>query len=282
MKKTETNQTLLTPILHWALRGVGVLTIIGIGTLGFNHFTPETPSWDTHNASEINEELEQISELETQINTIKEEKSLLQETISQLQIQIREIQTDTTVEKAILTLQEEILTIQSGQQTLEEGISTIIPLGSIIAMNGSVSQANMNILGRALCDGSSIASQVQDAILQGNTLNLAGRTLVGAGNYARDNSISFTLGHVDEYRIGNKMHQAGVTHTLTSEEIPTHSHGVRMQVQNGGSEQRIGLPIDRSNDKNVQGAIQTESAGGDQPHNNMSPFHVVHYYIKVK
>ena len=278
------------PILSGALRGFGALLIVGIGTIGFNLLGPETPTEAMHNASEVIEEfekaelerIEQIEGLGTQIETINEEKSALQENLAQLQTQLIEIQTNTTIEEAILALKAEIAILQSGQQTLEEGFSAMIPLGSMIATNGSVAKSDMNALGWALADGTSIASQVPDAVLQGNTLNLAGRSLIGAGMYAKDNSISFTLGHVDEYKIGNRMFPAEVLHTLSIEEIPEHSHGVKMQVQNGGSDQRVGLPIDKSNTKDVQGGIQTETAGAGQPHNNMSPFHVVNYYIKVK
>jgi hypothetical protein len=170
--------------------------------------------------------------------------------------------------------------LQSGQTTLENSLLHLIPVGSLIATNGSVSKEEMNALGRALSDGSDIASQVKDATLKGATLNLAGRTLVGEGSYAKDETITFTLGYVDEYKIGDTTQKGEIQHLLTFAEMPYHTHGISLKVAKGGTAESINIPNEKYASTN--GSLSTQPAGGDQPHNNMPPFHIVQYYLKVK
>jgi microcystin-dependent protein len=172
------------------------------------------------------------------------------------------------------------LTLQSGQTEIESSLSTLFPLGSFIAINGTVTKDQMNALGRALCDGSSIGSQVKDAVLQGTTLNLAGRTLVGEGKYAKDETITFQLGHVDEYTIGDATYKGEPMHLLTFAEMPYHTHGISTKIAQGGNGTEFPFPNEKYSSTAAE--IATQPAGGDQPHNNMSPFHVVQWYIKVK
>jgi microcystin-dependent protein len=139
----------------------------------------------------------------------------------------------------------------------------------------------MNAQGRALCDGTDISTQVTDATLKGTTLNLAGRTLVGEGTYAKNDSITFTLGHVDEYKIGDTAQVGEPTHLLTFAEMPYHTHGISMKLAQGGNSNTITVPNSKYSSTSTVD-LSTQPAGGDQPHNNMPPFHVVQWYLKVK
>lgn len=265
----KTNQS-INPILHGALWGVGVLAVVGVGIVWFNSLVPSNAP--THGVSETTE----IEE------TIDQEKIAMQENIATLQQHVEDLQSDTTQAEAILQLKKEISTLEEQVKLSEENIMNVIPLGSMIATNGNTSKAEMNERGWALCDGSSILSQVSDAILKGNTLNLAGRTLIGEGNYAKDSTISFQLGHVDEYKIGDTVYAGEVQHRLVFAEMPYHTHNINLKASQGGNESIITTPADRYSISSQNINIETLPAGGDQPHNNMSPFHVVQYYIKVK
>jgi microcystin-dependent protein len=118
---------------------------------------------------------------------------------------------------------------------VETTIATNIPLGSLIATNGNITQSEMNQQGRARCDGTEISSQVPDATLKGTTLNLAGRTLVGEGQYAKDTNISFQLGHVDQYSIGKEEKKGEVEHKLTLTELPYHTHNIQRSLSTAGT-----------------------------------------------
>jgi microcystin-dependent protein len=99
-------------------------------------------------------------------------------------------------------------------------------------------------------------------------VDLAGRTIVGAGAGQDDQNgkplTKRTLGQTG----GEEMHK------LTIAEMPSHSHGVQ---------QAAGIDGNRSGQQDalyhaVHG--QTDSVGGDQPHNIMPPYLVLTYCEK--
>ncbi|MDR0368983.1 MAG: hypothetical protein LBH96_00110 [Candidatus Peribacteria bacterium] len=206
----------INALLHGTLWGIGVLATVGIGIISFNAINPTETTHGVSPTNDIyNEEIQQnISELQNNIETIKN---------------------DTTQTEAILQLKKELTALETQLSEMESTLSTTIPLGSFIASNGTISQLEMNNQGRALCDGTEITSQVPDAILKGTTLNLAGRTLVGEGIYAKDSNIYFQLGHVDQYSIGNDTMKGEVEHKLTFAEIPYHTHKVQRSLTAAGN-----------------------------------------------
>lgn len=126
--------------------------------------------------------------------------------------------------------------------------------------------------GFLLCDGAAYSrtaySELFDAIgiIYGagdgsttfNVPNYAGRVLVGSGG-------GYTLGATG----------GEATHTLTVNEMPSHTHDVNNQntkqyVVAGGS--TYGLITNSSGDK-------SGATGSDQPHNNMQPYSVCNYII---
>ncbi|GHV25608.1 hypothetical protein FACS1894176_04510 [Bacteroidia bacterium] len=110
---------------------------------------------------------------------------------------------------------------------------------------------------------------------------MAGRTLVGAGEYAKDETISFPLGYVDLYTVSGSFQAGEVLHKLTAAEMPNHTHTIALKAALGGGASNGLEPMNGyTADKNFQ--VSTKPAGGDEAHNNMSPFHVVQWYIKVK
>lgn len=249
-------------LIQGALWGVGVLAVVGIWIASFNYISPTV---STHGVSEVNNDNNQEE---------------IQKSISELQGHIQTMKEDTTQAEAIIQLKKEIVALEKQLTQAETMITTSVPLGSLIASNGSISKTEMNSLGWALCDGTEIVSQVSDAVLKGNTLNLAGRTLVGEGNYAKDTNIYFQLGHVDQYSIGKETMRAEVEHKLTLAELPYHTHKVQRSLTAAGNNTNH---ISYSVGDGIGGeSIESGPAGGDQAHNNMPPFHVVQWYIKVK
>jgi microcystin-dependent protein len=141
----------------------------------------------------------------------------------------------------------------------------------------------MNADGWALCNGTSITSQVTNADITGYTPNLAGKTLVGVGTFA--STTTFNLGDDNIYRYDSSTYLGEVRHTLSVYEMPSHSHGVKWQNadwESGGDRRGDGTiyPQSKSNVTNSTSYIQ--SAGNGQAHNNMPPFYVVQYYMKVR
>ena len=94
-----------------------------------------------------------------------------------------------------------------------------------------------------------------------------GRTLVGFSTKESDPADYKTMG--SEFGAN--------THKLTIDEIPSHTHSVNFRTRGiGGS----GLPATDSQSSSAANMV-TESAGGDQPHNNIQPSKVVAHWLRT-
>lgn len=67
------------------------------------------------------------------------------------------------------------------------------------------------------------------------------------------------------------------THTLTTNEIPSHSHGIKGSVNTSGGSGANSV----SNTSNNSGDMATLTAGGGQAHNNMQPYIVTLILVKL-
>jgi len=149
-----------------------------------------------------------------------------------------------------------------------------VPVATILPFAGSVPPA-----GFMICDGAELlAAEHADLFTAIGTTygvgqaagsfklpDLRGCAPIGAGQ--GDGLTDRVIGAAD----GEEMHQ------LTIDEMPSHNHGVDRETVAQGTAAEAAL---------VQAYTQpdfvdTRVAGGDQPHNNMQPFLVVNYIIKV-
>lgn len=152
-----------------------------------------------------------------------------------------------------------------------------LPIGSIVPYGNETAPANWLI-----CDGSAISRTTYadlfavigtnfgsgDGSTTFNLPNMKGKVAVGLDSNDSDfNSIGKTGG--------------GKTHTLTVEEIPSHTHlmeGVRKWV--GSETGNVKWPQDGEYQHAKEG-MPTDYTGGNQSHNNLQPYQVQNYIIKA-
>jgi len=130
------------------------------------------------------------------------------------------------------------------------GAINFLPKGVIVAWNGTSAPA-----GWAVCDG------------QNGTPDLRGRFVLaqGQGNGLTNRQLNQT-GGVESV-------------TLTVEQIPPHNHHwlARNDDYNGVGGGNTSLEDDAGPER----PIQTSSTGGGNPHENMPPFYVLTYIMKL-
>lgn len=143
-----------------------------------------------------------------------------------------------------------------------------------------------------------VTTATDDALKPGEVDGLAqweeiasGRGLIGAGTGTDVNneSVSFTAGNTGgEYK-----------HKLTKDELPEHAHaeningkgndnwdnkfGSMVSRPNPGTGDTAGYSVDISSNWNTTGhPVMTDETGGNQAHNNMQPYLVVHFWKRIK
>lgn len=155
--------------------------------------------------------------------------------------------------------------------------SSSSPLGVILPYAASIAPE-----GWVICDGkelsrdeySDLFSLIDTTYGSGNGSstfnipNLSGRVPVGIDIDGNTVSNGVELGNY-----GGEQ-----THTLLIDEMPNHSHGYTAPINSGNASGQNTIPVGTTNNLTYQ---ETEPIGGDQPHNNMQPYLVTNYIIRV-
>ncbi len=136
---------------------------------------------------------------------------------------------------------------------VKESGNDLIPRGIIVAYSGASAPA-----GWAFCDGTN------------GTPDLRGRFILGTTNGSVTDSNDRGGINIQPNTVGGERN-----HTLTTSEMPAHTHGYSNMI-GGGS----GLPA-ASSVGNVASPKTTDSAGGNAAHNNMPPFWALAYIMKL-
>ena len=134
------------------------------------------------------------------------------------------------------------------------------PVGCIILWSGA---ANNIPEGWALCNGETVAGK--------KTPDLRGRFVVG---YAAGDSDYDAVGKTG----GEK------THVLTVSEMPSHSHSITMWGGDIADDWKKQNNLYLTHDKysEFRNNRNTDSTGGDQPHENRPPYYTLCYIMRVK
>jgi len=108
----------------------------------------------------------------------------------------------------------------------------------------------------------------------GSTQNIpSGWTLCDGTDGTPDLTDRFVVGSGNEYSTGDVGGEKTVT--LTEEQLASHSHDAPVDVSSGSASDNFGGGY------RADTTITTESAGGDQPHENRPPYHALAYIMKV-
>lgn len=174
--------------------------------------------------------------------------------------------------------------INAAMSTVSQALADLIPVGVIVPFAGKKAPS-----GWALCHGGSLPKGEYPELFdmvgyvyggEGNEFGIPDmRTRVPVGYDVRNPPFN---------TIGAKGGQAEVT--LTTAQMPTHTHGQRVTsaVEGGNSGgirrdlyESYGASSLKSYKAYAQG-VSTTSKGNGRPHNNLQPYIVLEYIIKLK
>ena len=186
----------------------------------------------------------------------------------------------TALNQVSSTAQSLVFSAGNGRLYLAQGGSysevTSTPIGAIEAFAGSNPPS-----GWLICDGKTISKDTYPELFAviGYTYggsgyafqvpNLRGQVVVG---YKSDDSGFNSLGKTG----GEK------THRLTEAEMPSHKHAQYVTANSGGSGIRKDHVSDGSGMQSYPQGVSTGYAGGNGDHNNLQPYTVLNYIIRIK
>ncbi len=133
------------------------------------------------------------------------------------------------------------------------------PKGIIVMWNGDETNVPQ---GWALCDGTS-----------NGTPDLRGRFVLGLNPNRKPSSKTSQNKQGDEG--GEEQH------TLTIKEMPSHTHNIRTGTNSGSTPEGRVTQWNQRDDRGYRGDGIIESTGGSEAHNNMPPYYVLAYIMKL-
>lgn len=169
-------------------------------------------------------------------------------------------------------------------------VNALVPIGTSMAWSASTAPVNINGVVEWVEENGQLLNRVTYAALFaliGTTYGAGdgattfavpdrrGRSIVGIGS---DNSTGgrITGSTAPSIILGGTF--GSETHTLTTPQIPSHSHAFQIStdLQGGGGVTRATGPY-------VSGiSMNSDLVGGDQPHNNVQPSIFTRYYMRAK
>lgn len=152
-----------------------------------------------------------------------------------------------------------------------------LPIGTIIEYSGG---SNDLPTGYMLCDGSAISRTTYSQLFNiiGTTYGSGdGSTTFNLPNLKGRVAVGFDSSDSDFDTLGESGGEK--THTLTIDEMPAHNHNTDKYYNTGiGANNFYGSNATGNHYTNPNGM---SNAGGGQAHNNLQPYLVVNYIIKV-
>jgi len=167
------------------------------------------------------------------------------------------------------------ITIRANNSAIDLSADNVyggIPIGGIILWSGKTSMSTPVVPdGWQLCDGTN------------NTPDLRGRFVVGFSNSAPFNEIDASGGEKE--------------HTLTVDEMPSHGHSItdpghfHNSIHNTASPDSVTTHPNPGGGNNIsqygyQPSVTTgitiDPSGGGQPHNNLPPYYVLAYIMRIR
>ncbi len=151
----------------------------------------------------------------------------------------------------------------------------VSPTGSIVGFG-----ANTAPEGWLICEGQVISRTAYATLF----------AVIGITYGAGDGSATFNLPNLKgRIPVGRDAAQAefdalnetggAKTHTLTTAEMPSHDHGA--PTTNGINGSAVEVPLASSSGFDYIGGAPTSSTGGGAAHNNLQPYIVINYIIKM-
>lgn len=172
-------------------------------------------------------------------------------------------------ENQVLSLEDSMNAITANLDEIDEDIGileNLVPIGTIQMWPTASPPADWLI-----CDGSAFDSGVYpdlSSLLGGSFLpNFSGRFPIGLGSSGTQGATSHVLFEIGGFE----------KHLLSIDEMPAHSHEINYRGRSKSGNGSNVADLTGSGD-----TATTDSAGGDQAHNNMPPFYTINFIVKAK
>lgn len=150
-----------------------------------------------------------------------------------------------------------------------------LPIGSMIPYGSATPPTNWLV-----CDGRAVSRTTYAELFKVIGISYGagdGSTTFNLPNKKGKVSVGLDANDTDFNTIGKTGGEK--EHTLTIDEMPSHSHGINTRYN--ADEGAYNVRGANSTGTETNGAVQTSGVGGSQPHNNLQPYQVDNWIIKA-